>query len=97
MANRYGPKWLLIGTGVICSVVGLGIPTAAQYFGSEGVIGCRIIQGICQGFIYPSAHYLLSEWTPLGERSRFSSFVYGGKVISLTGDTVRIFYLKVKS
>lgn len=81
MASRYGPKWILIGTGVIGSVVGMIMPTAAQNFGSEGVIACRILQGICQGFIYPSAHYLLSEWTPLSERSRFSSFVYGGKVI----------------
>lgn len=79
MANRFGPKWILIGSGALGSVVGLAIPSIAQYFGSTGVIVCRVIQGICQGFVYPSAHYLLSKWTPLNERSRFGFFVYGGK------------------
>lgn len=79
LANRYGPKWFLITTMCIGSLAGLVIPTAAKFFDSYGVIVCRVIQGICQGFLYPSTHYLLSQWVPMNERSRFGSFAYGGK------------------
>lgn len=83
IAGKYGPKWFLVTTTGIGSIVSLGIPFAAANFGSLGVIVCRIIQGVSQGFVYPSTHYLLSQWSPLSERSRFGFFVYGGKEIKV--------------
>ena len=46
--------------------------------GEGGVIACRVIQGLNQGFLYPSLHTLLGKWTPLAERSKVASFVYTG-------------------
>lgn len=59
----------------------------AQAFGEAGVITCRVIEGLNQGFLFPSTHTLLGKWTPLPERSKVVSFVYTagplGTVVSL--------------
>ena len=54
------------------------IPVMAINVGEGGVIACRVIQGLNQGFLYPSLHTLLGKWTPLAERSKVASFVYTG-------------------
>lgn len=75
-ANRYGPKWFLIGTFTIQSILGGLTPFAAAYLGPKGVVGIRVIQGLCQGFIYPSLAHALSQWAPAEERSRLGTIVY---------------------
>ncbi|KAK4873845.1 hypothetical protein RN001_013205 [Aquatica leii] len=77
LAKYYGPKYFLAGATAIGSVISILIPVMAQ-FGSWAIIICRVLQGIAQGFMYPSCHHLLSKWTPPSERSRFSTFVYAG-------------------
>jgi MFS family permease len=54
------------------------IPVMASSAGEGGVIACRVIQGLNQGFLFPSIHMLLGKWTPLPERSQVASFVYTG-------------------
>jgi MFS family permease len=54
------------------------IPVMASSAGEGGVIACRVIQGLNQGFLFPSVHTLLGKWTPLPERSKVVSFVYTG-------------------
>lgn len=78
LANTYGPKWFLIGAMLICSAAGILIPLFAAYFGSKGVMAIRSLQGLSQGFIFPSVHNLLSYWVPPNERSRLGTFVYAG-------------------
>lgn len=41
---------------------------------------CRMVQGLSQACIIPSIHMFLGKWTPLEERGRLASIVYGGKV-----------------
>lgn len=53
-------------------------PYLAQVFSSRGVMVVRAVQGVCQGFVFPLVHCLLSKWVPMSERSRFSTFVYSG-------------------
>ncbi|KAK4879144.1 hypothetical protein RN001_007290 [Aquatica leii] len=77
LAKEYGPKWFLAGSSAVGAAFTILIPFAAP-LGSWAVILCRVIQGLSQGFIYPSCHNLLSKWTPLEERSRLSTFVYAG-------------------
>jgi ACS family sodium-dependent inorganic phosphate cotransporter-like MFS transporter 6/7/8 len=55
----------------------------AASLGPTGVIICRVVQGLNQGFLYPSMHCLLSRWTPLYERSTTSSVVYGGGTLGI--------------
>ncbi|XP_018323914.1 putative inorganic phosphate cotransporter [Agrilus planipennis] len=77
LAKKYGPKWFLLVTMAVGSLFSILIPTFAR-FGSWGVILCRIIQGFCQGFIFPSTHNLLGKWAPICERSRLGTFVFAG-------------------
>lgn len=51
----------------------------ADYGGAWAVIGCRIAQGLCQGFFFPSMHTHLAMWLPPNERGRLATFVYAGK------------------
>jgi MFS family permease len=76
--KKFGPKWFLAVTMFINSLFTLLIPVMASSAGEGGVIACRVIQGLNQGFLYPSVHTLLGKWTPLPERSKVASFVYTG-------------------
>lgn len=55
----------------------------ASCWGCTGVILCRVVQGLAQGFLYPCILNLVSKWTPAFERSRVSSFVYGGASVGI--------------
>ncbi|KAJ8929843.1 hypothetical protein NQ314_017447 [Rhamnusium bicolor] len=78
LARNYGPK-LFLGTAIfICSIFTVLVPVFGAQFGYGGVIACRVIQGMCQGFLYPSTHNLLSLWSPVQDRATVGSFVYAG-------------------
>ena len=76
--QTYGPKWFLVVSMVVNSIVCMLTPVVADNLGSKGVMGIRVIQGLFQGFIYPSVHNLLGKWAPTPERSRMGTFVYSG-------------------
>ncbi|KAF7287839.1 hypothetical protein GWI33_000192 [Rhynchophorus ferrugineus] len=75
MAKKYGPKWFLIGSAIIQSILFILMPITAAYFGSTGVIVSRVLQGFSQGFIIPSFAHLLCQWAPIEERARLGSTV----------------------
>ncbi|XP_044252811.1 putative inorganic phosphate cotransporter [Tribolium madens] len=83
LSERYGPKWFFVVTMIAGSIINIAIPTMAQILGSTGVIICRVLQGICQAFMYPGTHNLLSQWTPVFERSLVANFVYGGASLGI--------------
>nr|XP_023018070.1 putative inorganic phosphate cotransporter [Leptinotarsa decemlineata] len=78
LAGQYGPKWFLVGSMAICSISGCFLPMSAVHFGSKGVMACRAVQGLCQGFIYPSIHSILAKWVPHNERSFLANLLYSG-------------------
>ncbi|XP_018561181.1 putative inorganic phosphate cotransporter [Anoplophora glabripennis] len=87
VANKYGTKYLL-GIGMfINSVFCLILPYFGSQFGYQGIIACRMIQGLTQGPLLPCCHNLLSKWLPLQERGKIGNFVYAcfplGTVICL--------------
>ncbi|CAH1997698.1 unnamed protein product [Acanthoscelides obtectus] len=77
LGNRFGTKWLLIIAMFVNSTACVLTPTMAEV-GSYGVIGCRILQGMSQGFFYPSVSNLLGQWVPPSERSRAGAISYAG-------------------
>lgn len=83
LAERFGPKWFLFVTMIIGAIFNLLIPVMAASLGSIGVMICRVVQGLTQGFLYPSIQNLISRWTPQSERARIANFVYGGAPIGI--------------
>lgn len=54
------------------------IPLIAEHIGSYGVMGCRMVQGLSQGFFFPSVHNMLGKWAPLSERSFLGNVAFAG-------------------
>ncbi|CAH1376863.1 unnamed protein product, partial [Tenebrio molitor] len=77
LSEYFGPKWFLVMTMVIASAFHIAVPGMAATLGSTGVMICRIIQGLNQGFLFPCIHNMISKWSPLYERSMISNLVYG--------------------
>lgn len=74
----FGPRWVLATSMLVDSLCSILIPTVAVNFGDTGVIVCRLIQGVAQGFIIPLTHSMLGKWAPTEERSWLNTSVYSG-------------------
>ncbi|XP_055643877.1 putative inorganic phosphate cotransporter isoform X2 [Toxorhynchites rutilus septentrionalis] len=78
LAQRVGAKILLLFSLGICSALAVLTPVIANSGGSKLLIVLRIVQGLAQGFIFPSTHTLLSKWAPVQERGRLGTYCYAG-------------------
>lgn len=81
IGNTYGPRWLLVMAMTVNSIVCMVTPVVADHLGSKGVMGCRVVQGLFQGFVFPSIHNLLGKWAPTAERSTMGTFVFSGTTV----------------
>lgn len=80
LAQRFGPKILLLSTAIICSVLTILTPLAAS-MDWKFLCALRVLQGLSQGFIYPSVHTSLSKWVHPSERGFLATFTYSGTQI----------------
>ncbi|XP_075977973.1 putative inorganic phosphate cotransporter [Anticarsia gemmatalis] len=78
LANRFGGMILVVSCIAVNSVVSLLIPISAYYGGWQLVCACRVLQGLTQGFLYPSIHHLIAKWVPLEEKSSMGTIIYAG-------------------
>lgn len=78
MALRFGPKVLLLCSLGVCSTLAVLTPWFAHIGGSQLVIALRVVQGLSQGFIFPSTHTMLSKWAPVSERGTLGTYCYAG-------------------
>ncbi|XP_032517569.2 putative inorganic phosphate cotransporter [Danaus plexippus] len=78
MAARFGGMILITLCVGINSAVSLILPIGAYYGGWQLVCACRVVQGLSQGFIFPSIHHLIGKWVPLEEKSRLGTIIYAG-------------------
>ncbi|XP_068633480.1 putative inorganic phosphate cotransporter [Battus philenor] len=78
LAARFGGMILVTICVGINSAVSLLIPIGSKYGGWQLVCGCRVIQGLSQGFLFPSIHNLIGKWVPLEEKSRLGTIIYAG-------------------
>ncbi|CAG9837624.1 unnamed protein product [Diabrotica balteata] len=76
--RKYGSKRFLLGSMTINFTAVALVPLLAEKFGSYGVMASRVVQGLCQGFVYPSISNLLGRWTHISERSRLGSLTLSG-------------------
>ncbi|XP_055920027.1 putative inorganic phosphate cotransporter [Eupeodes corollae] len=78
LSHKYGAKFTLF-TGIsVCSLLALLTPLAAEVGNSGLVFVLRVVQGLCQGVVFPSTHTFLSKWAPAGERGRLVTYCYSG-------------------
>lgn len=81
IGKKYGTKIILMISMAVNSISFMLIPVMAVKFGSYGVMACRIVEGLAQGFFFPSCYTLLGKWAPIDERSVLSSIVLSGMAI----------------
>lgn len=78
LAAKFGGKVLITLCVAINAAVSLLIPVGGYYGGWQLICACRVVQGLSQGFLFPSVHNLLGKWVPLEEKSRLGTIVYAG-------------------
>lgn len=78
LAHKYGAKFTLFIGLSVCSVLALMTPIAAEIGSWQLVCALRVIQGLCQGVVFPSTHTFLSKWAPVEERGRLVTYCYSG-------------------
>ncbi|XP_050679114.1 putative inorganic phosphate cotransporter [Leptidea sinapis] len=78
LARRIGGKPLMLGALTVNTAVSLLMPTLANIGGWQVVCACRVLQGLSQGFVFPSTHYLASQWIPLEEKGILTTIIYAG-------------------
>ncbi|KAK3932168.1 Putative inorganic phosphate cotransporter [Frankliniella fusca] len=77
LSNLYGPRWFIFSGVAGSGLLTLLTPLAASW-GPYPVCALRVLQGLCQGLIFPCIHYMLGRWAPPVERSRCSALVMSG-------------------
>lgn len=78
LGKRYGVKWFLVAAMGINSAACMLTRIMADTWGWKGVIAIRILQGMFQGFFFPSVHNIIGKWAPKEERSTIGNFVFTG-------------------
>ncbi|XP_065651755.1 sialin isoform X2 [Hydra vulgaris] len=76
-ANKFGAKYVF-GIGLfVTSILSLLTPVAARtnlYF----LIFTRALSGVSQGVSFSCIHYLISQWSPPSDRTKFLGYTFGG-------------------
>lgn len=78
LAQRYGAKSMLAYSIGLCAILNILTPYAARFGDWKAVMVLRALEGLCQGFLFPSTHTLLSKWAPVEERGKLGTYCYTG-------------------
>ncbi|CAG5038399.1 unnamed protein product [Parnassius apollo] len=83
LARHVGGKILITVAVSINSLLSLLMPTAAEHGGWQLVCTCRVLQGLTQGFVYPTMHHLVSQWIPSEENGLLATIIYAGAQLGI--------------
>ncbi|WP_438396112.1 MFS transporter [Caballeronia sp. DA-9] len=67
LANRFGPKWVIVTSLAVVGVTGIASGVASTY---DQIVGIRFVMGVAEGAIWPSFATIIMRWFPSSERSR---------------------------
>ncbi|EDW09104.2 putative inorganic phosphate cotransporter [Drosophila mojavensis] len=78
LARKFGAKATIVTGLSICSVLNVFTPICARLGGWQLLCGVRLLEGVCQGVLYPSYHTLISAWVQPSERASLGTYAYMG-------------------
>ncbi|KAH8306921.1 hypothetical protein KR044_001082, partial [Drosophila immigrans] len=78
LARRFGGKVTILTGLAISSILTVLTPLCARLGGWQLLCVVRLLEGICQGFLFPSCHTVISAWVPPKERASMGNFTYAG-------------------
>ncbi|XP_034476782.1 putative inorganic phosphate cotransporter [Drosophila innubila] len=78
LARRFGGKVTILTGLSVCSVLTVLTPLCAKLGGWKLLCAVRLLEGVCQGFLFPSCHTVISAWAPPKERASMGNFTYAG-------------------
>ncbi|GMT05304.1 hypothetical protein PENTCL1PPCAC_27478, partial [Pristionchus entomophagus] len=77
MADKFGPKRILAGAIYILALLTLAAPSLAR-FDYWAFFGSRVVMGMAEGFVQPSANALAVRWFVPNEKSTMSALYTSG-------------------
>ncbi|CAF0787270.1 unnamed protein product [Didymodactylos carnosus] len=80
IATRIGGKHLF-GFGIGLSGLLTLFTSFFAYMGPSALFFLRILEGLCQGVVYPSLHSIWSKWAPPSEKTKMTTFAFAGGYI----------------
>ncbi|XP_065369042.1 putative inorganic phosphate cotransporter [Calliphora vicina] len=78
LARKFGGKVMLLVGVFVCSLLTVLTPICARLGDWQLVCALRVLQGLSQGFLFPSVHTILSKWSPVEERGSLTTYCYSG-------------------
>lgn len=78
LARKFGGKVMFLYGLLACSIFAVLTPVCAAIGNWQLVCGLRLLQGLCQGVVFPSTHTILSKWAPVEERGVLGTYSYAG-------------------
>ncbi|XP_022226100.2 putative inorganic phosphate cotransporter isoform X2 [Drosophila obscura] len=78
LAKKFGGKVMILSGLTICSVLNILTPLCAKLGGWQLVCALRVVEGLCQGVVFPSVHTILSKWMLPKERATLGTCAYAG-------------------
>nr|CAD7265015.1 unnamed protein product [Timema shepardi] len=77
LAERYGGK-LMFGLGTFISALLTVVSPFAVWVSDELFFALRLLEGLAGSVTFPAIQYMISNWAPPDERSKFSMIFSGG-------------------
>ncbi|GMS86031.1 hypothetical protein PENTCL1PPCAC_8206, partial [Pristionchus entomophagus] len=81
LADKFGPKRILMITISIAILLTVAAPTLAE-FSYWAYYGSRVLQGMCEGFAIPCSNSLGGRWFPPNEKSAMAALYTSGNQIA---------------
>ncbi|KAH9504502.1 hypothetical protein Btru_062944 [Bulinus truncatus] len=80
LSHRYGGKYVF-GIGIFITALFTLVTPLVASWSPYLLIGCRVIEGLCEGVAYPAIHAIWSKWAPPVERTKLATFGFSGSYI----------------
>ncbi|XP_026284309.1 putative inorganic phosphate cotransporter isoform X1 [Frankliniella occidentalis] len=81
LTQRFGGHRILTWAMFSTSVLSMLLPPCAYLGGWKLVCANRMLQGVTQGFVYPSMFTMMGLWAPAQERSTLAGIILGAQTM----------------